>query len=130
MNLIRIGQQEGELIFERFKRAEIVFVNNDFNKTEIYVNIESDNQTESERKSISERFNTSLNEFIKFAIPKLQFMNIDKEQVEELLSDNILIEKGWADEDKMSGIYVGWGIETFNNKIEFTKLDADTYYLN
>jgi hypothetical protein len=129
MDFIRVGQQDGELLFERLKRAEILFVSNDINKMEIYVNIESDAQTEAERKSISERYKTELNEFISFAIPKLQFINLEEEEVDKLLNDKIEIQKGWADEFKMSGIYVGWGIETFNNKIEFSKADKDKFHL-
>jgi hypothetical protein len=128
MNFIRIRQQDGELIFESLKRAELLIVNNENNLAEIYINIESDNQTEIERNNISERYETELNNSIKFAIPKLQFMNIDN--VDEFLGGIIEIKKGWGDEFLMAGVYVGWGIETFDNIIQFSRIDSENIKIN
>ena len=130
MDLVRIEQQDGQLIFERFKRSEIVFVNNEeINKTEIYVNIETDNQSEQERKEISTRYAVTLNEDILYAMPRLQFMNLEPSFVAGFLAGNIEIPKGWSNENLMAGIYVGWGIETFDNSITLEKNSDLTYKL-
>ncbi|HEX7847254.1 MAG TPA: hypothetical protein VF476_15745, partial [Chitinophagaceae bacterium] len=50
------------------------------------------------------------------------------ESYSALFTQKINMEKGWKNEFKMSGIYVGWGVETFQNEIEF-KQQGDKIHL-
>lgn len=118
MNYIHIKQNEGDLIFERFDLSEFLKINNN-GKIEVFINIKSSPQGSMERNEIENRHNMKLNEFMTYAWPKLQFMNIDVEGYSRLFTEKLYIERGWEHEFKMAGIYVGWGVETFKNEIEF-----------
>jgi hypothetical protein len=115
------------LIFERLKMSEFLKINNN-DKIEVFVNIKSSPQNAEERSDLEARHGTKLNEFMTYAWPKLQFMNLDSEEYSKLFTEKIIIEKGWADEFKMTGIYVGWGVEPFMNEIEF-ELEDDKIQL-
>ena len=128
MNLIIIEQQDNKLIFERLKRSEILIINNE-DKFEIFVNIESSEQSVEERNSIESKYLTKLSEFITYAWPKLQFMNMSKDELNRVFNEKIHIIKGWENEFKMAGIYVGWGVETHENEIEM-KIQNDFVTLN
>lgn len=127
MNFIKIKQNEGDLIFERLEMSEFLKINNN-DKIEVFVNIKSSSQNEIEKSDLEARHKTELNEFMTYAWPRLQFMDLDSEKYSKLFTEKIIIDKGWADEFKMAGIYVGWGVEPFKNEIEF-KLKEDKIHL-
>lgn len=128
MNIIFIEQQDNKLIFEQFKRSEILIINNE-NKYEIFVNIESEKQSDEERSAIESKYGIKLNDFITYAYPRLQFMNMSKDELDMVFLEKINIIKGWQNEFKMTGIYVGWGVETRENEIEL-KMENDFVNLN
>jgi hypothetical protein len=115
------------LIFERLIMSEFLKINHN-DKIEVFVNIKSASQNAEEKSDLEVRHRTKLNEFMTYAWPKLQFMNLDSEKYSKLFTEKIIIDKGWADEFKMAGIYVGWGVEPFKNEIEFD-LKADKIHL-
>ncbi len=87
----------------------------------MYVYIESQNQTPEEKEQIEKKYDVRLNEDIGFAYPRLQFTNMEVSDKIKFDNQEVYIEKGWADQTKGAGIYVGWGIETFKNSIKFSR---------
>jgi hypothetical protein len=128
VNLIIIEQQDNKLIFEQLKRSEILIINNE-DKFEIFVNIESAIQSEEEKILIESKYGTKLSEFITYTWSKLQFMNMSEDELNRVFTEKIHIIKGWENELKMAGIYVGWGVETHENEIEM-KIQNDLVNLN
>ena len=120
MDLIFIEQPNDKLIFEQLERSEILIVNNK-NKFQIFVNIESADQSLEEKTRLKTQYNTELNDFMTYVWPRLQFMDLTQLELNEIFNKKISISKGWENEFKMAGIYVGWGVETFENEIELKK---------
>ena len=123
MNFIRISQNDGELIFENTKRSEILFVKSEDNMNEVYINIDSTDQTPNERQQMEDKYQVKLNEFINYAYPRLEFIKLEEKELNKLFTETIIIPKGWENECKMACIYVGWGVETFNNIIRIERIE-------